>query len=88
MPDPLYINPDTGEVDVNLLSVTGANVYVGQNQQNARYLNYGSNVVPPSSDGLINGVNITALNKRTRTSGAGAVDVAASTLKRLQEMTV
>ena len=49
-------------------------VYVGEYTEYASYISYASNVLPPSADGKINGVNITALNKRTRTSGASAVD--------------
>ena len=52
----------------------GQDLYVGEYTQYASYASYGSNLSAPSADGRINGVNITALNKRTRTSGASAVD--------------
>jgi hypothetical protein len=53
-------------------------VYVGEYTEYASYISYSSNVLPPSADGRINGVNITALNKRTRTSGASAVAAVSS----------
>ena len=67
MSDALYVDTDTGEIAIRRLNV-------GANKQYASYISYASNVLPPSADGLINGVSITALNKRTRTSGASAVD--------------
>jgi len=56
------------------LHTAGQNMLIGTSTTYANYTTYGSNLNPPSSDGRINGVNITALNKRTRTSYASAVD--------------
>ena len=52
----------------------GQDLYVGANTRYASYASYGSNVSAPSADGRINGVSITALNKRTRTSYASAAE--------------
>lgn len=46
----------------------------GYSNVNANYTYNGSNIILPSSIATINGVNITALNKRTRTSYATAFD--------------
>ena len=46
----------------------------GYSNQYSKYILSTSNVILPSSIGTINGVNITALNKRTRTSYASAYD--------------
>jgi len=56
------------------VGLSSGNVGVGANRRYASYDTYGSNLSAPSADGRINGVSITALNKRTRTSGASAVD--------------
>jgi len=60
--------------NTTVMTIRGGGMEVGQHTEYARYISYASNVLPPSADGLINGVNITALNKRTRTSYASAVD--------------
>jgi hypothetical protein len=54
--------------------LAGKDLYIGDNTRYASYASYGSNVAAPSADGRVNGVNITALNKRTRTSYASAAD--------------
>ena len=56
------------------LHVSSKDVYVGENTKWANYSSSIANLRVSSVDGSINGVNITALNKRTRTSYSAAVD--------------
>ena len=80
MSSKLFVDPLDGNVGIGTtvpqakLHVLGKDMYIGEHTEYASYVSNSSNVWPPSADGRINGVNITALNKRTRTSYASAVD--------------
>lgn len=67
--NPVSIDTESGDV-----RIYGQDLLIGQNTQYAGYTMYGSNLSTPSIDGRINGVSITALNKRTRVSNAAARD--------------
>lgn len=64
--------------NVTALTVTGQNIIVGANTSYSTYIGTTSNILPPSGSGTVNGVNIGALNKRTRASYASASNATAS----------
>jgi hypothetical protein len=78
----LYLSGNTIDLDGTTIkkdTITagiqiGSTNYQYTSNQYAKYISTTSNVILPSSIGTINGVSITALNKRTRTSYAAAKD--------------
>jgi hypothetical protein len=86
----IYLSGNTIDLDGTTITkdTTTGGIHIGStnyqytSNQYAKYISATSNVIPPSSIGTVNGVNITALNKRTRTGYASAINCPQNWTKR------